>query len=374
MTETSSAKLNMAAERGYSYYGSIPRELCSVPGMTVSAAILGGFLSSFSGMTDACGNVKRFNGKRDEIIKYIGGSPATVSRSMTKLKNSDFVERKGMSSYEFKQDKLGSDKKWHFPLEITTRIFEFKGDDGDVIARRTLTPSERLTYAYFYTKLSNVTHKTTTEAVYSEIAKELSIDPTTVSSAVKALCSAGLLYCPKSWQSVNGRRKGRVALRKGWEWFRKETKYRERKKTKPGTKAPQGQTEAMNREKYYEELQASARQKAVEALDAARSYEQFRKSDDERMVAYNLYRRALFSGNNGYAQELSDKIDKLDKKCRNALLSVGIDPDSLLPGHYVKCKRCGDTGWKKDGKACDCFSQGAPPGKAEGEGVGEQNT
>lgn len=361
---SSTAALKQNKNRGYSYYFGIPRKLCAEQGMTMYSIILGGFLASFSGKEDKDGNVKTFHGKREELQKYIGGSLATISRSMTKL--SEYVDRKGMSSYEFKQDKLEDDKTWNLPLEITTRIFKIVDDAGNV-TYRTLTRGEQLTYSYFYTKLARKTYKTTIEAVYARIAKELGIDPTTVSSAVKILSRLKLLYCPEDWVGVNGHRKGKVGLIKRWAWFRKETEYRNKNnKKKPSEKdAPTDRPATLNRDKYYEDLQAIAKQKASDALDAATSYEQYRKLYDERKDVSARYRRALIN-DEGYAQELSEELTKLDYKCRSVLKNIGINPNSLKPEYYFRCKKCGDTGWMKNGKACDCFkSRGSPPENAE---------
>lgn len=363
MTATATKKQNMTAQ-GYSYYCSIPRELCAVPGLTLSAILEGGFLSSFSGKEDRNGNVKSFSGKREELQKYVGGSLATLSRNSKQLKETGYVNRKGISSYEFKRDKLKNDKTWNLPLELNTRLFEIKDEDGKTIAYRTLTRGERLTYAYFYTKLATVTHKTTTEAIYNKIAAELGIDPTTVSDAVSVLSRLGLLYCPEDWIGVNVHKKGRVGLVKRWGWFRKETQYRSNKGKKKSSKnLPKRLPEPLNRDKYYEDLQTIAKQKASDALDAARSYEHYRKLDDERKDVSALLRRAMISGNEDYRQVLSDKIKKLDLKRRTALENLGINPESLKPEYYAKCKKCGDTGWLKDGKACGCFgrARGAPP-------------
>ncbi|MCI8820685.1 MAG: hypothetical protein HFK02_04700 [Clostridia bacterium] len=359
MAATAAVKQNKTAQ-GYSYYCGIPRGLCGVPGMSISALFLAGLLSSFSGKEDEDGNVKKFKGTRGDIHKYIGGAPATLSRSMTRLKNADYVDRKGMSSYCFKQDKLTNDKTWNVPFEITTRIFDIKDKAGDVIARRTLTRGEQLTYSYFYTKLASCTHKTTTEAVYNQIAKELGIDPTTVSAAVTTLSRIGLLYCPKNWIGVNAHRDGRVGLIKKWNWFRKEASYRNRKKKSSGKKVQEGQPATVNREKYYSDLRETATRKASEALDVALSYEQYKKLDDERKSISTLYRRAVFT-NTDYAQELERKIKQLDYKSRTVLENIGIAPDSLKPEYYARCKICKDTGWKKDGKACGCFGRGSPP-------------
>ena len=368
MAATAAVKQNTTAQ-GYSYYFSIPRELCDVPGMTISATMLGGLLSSFSGKEDENGNVKTFEGKREKLKGFVGGSLSTLSRSMTKLKSKGYVERNGMSSHTFKQDKLVSDKTWNLPLDITTRIFEIKDEDGNIIARRTLTPAEKLTYSYFYTKLASCTHKSTIEAAYKVIAAELGLDPTTVSAAVNTLSRSGLLYCPKDWIGVNGHKKGRIGLVKKWSWFKQEKQYRERKEKPSENKAPKAQPATVSRDNYYKELQEAAQQKASDAIDAALSYEQYRKLDAERKDVSALLRRALVSGNTDYGQELSEKVKKLDLKCRTALKSLGFEPDSLTPEYYARCKECGDTGWKKDGSACGCRKerrQGSPLGKSKG--------
>lgn len=358
-------QLNMTAQ-GYSYYFSIPRELRAVPGMTISTTMLGGFLSSFSGKEDGNGNVKTFEGGRDKLKGFVGGSLSTLSRSMTKLKSAGYVERNGMSSHTFKQDKLVSDKTWHLPLDITTRIFEIKDEDGNIITRRALTPAERLTYSYFYTKLASCTRKTTIEAVYKKIAAELGLDPTTVSDAVNTLSRSGLLYCPKDWIGVNGHKKGRVGLVKKWSWFKQEKQYRKRKEKPSENKSPKEQPATVSRKSYYKELQAAAKQKACDALDAALSYEQYRKLDAERKDVSALLRRAMISGDTGYGQQLSEQLKQLDLKCRTTLRNLGFEPDSLKPEYYVRCKECGDTGWKKDGKPCGCFKQrSASPGNGK---------
>jgi len=370
MAATAAVQPKRMTKQGYSYYGNIPRVLCTVSsGLTIFTKILGGFLSSFSGKEDESGNVKTFNGTRERIQEYVGGSPATISRSISSLKSSEYVSRRGISTYEFNRDKLENDKSWKFPLETTTREFAFTDKDGNVYFRK-LTPGAQLVYSYIYTKLSKISFKTSLEIVNKKVAELLGIDPTTVADALEMLKGAKLIYYPEEYKGVNGYRKGKVKLVRKWSWFKKENEYRARKDKKRGTKVLKNETKTpktetgaalVQRDKYYEELRNEAQQKASEALDVALSYAQYNKLYKEIKQKQALFRRALTSDMD-YAKEISAEVDALITRSRSVLDNIGIDPRQLEPEYYHKCKKCGDTGWMKDGKACRCFNQrGSPP-------------
>ena len=369
-------KLNKTTKRGFSYYGSIPRSLCAPElGLSISALFTGSLFASFSGKKDENGNVSAFNGTREMIKELVGGSLATISRTITQLKSKDLVTRKGMSSYVF-EGETGNGKKWSFPFEIRTRIFKMVDDDGKVFYR-TLTPGACLVYAYYYTKLANVTYKTTIEATFDEIAEALGIDPSTVSAAMQLLRWAKLVYFPKDYVGTNRYKKSKIGLIKRWGWFRAEKKYRARKKKTAGPfeTADKPQNAPITREFYYGELQAAAQSKAAKALEEAHRYEDFRKLDDERSVLNSRLRDAFIKGAApAKQQELSRQIKGLDEQITEELEKLGIDAAQLQPEHYVRCSKCKDTGWLQNGKPCGCFNpRGAPPERVK-KVVGESNT
>lgn len=364
-------------KRGFSYYGAIPRGLCAPAlGLSISACLTSALFASFSSKEDENGKVRPFNGTRKIIQELVGGSLSTISRSITQLKNKDLVTRKGMSSYVF-EGETGNGQKWSFPFEICTRIFKMV-DDDDKVFYRTLPPGARLVYAYYYTKLAYVTYKTTIEATFDEIAEELGIDPSTVSDAMKLLRWAKLIYFPKNFVGTNRYKKSRIGLIKRWGWFRDEAKYRERnKKSKGPSDTPQKpQNAPITRDFYYGELQAAAQAKAAEALEEARSYEDFRKLDDERANLNARLRDAFIKGAApAQQQELSRQIKGLDAQLKEELEKLGIDAARLTPEHYVRCNKCKDTGWLQNDKPCGCFKpRGAPPARGTKNNVGESNT
>lgn len=377
MATAATLQQNNISKRGFSYYFSIPRSLCTSPfGFSISAIFTGGLLASFSGKEDENGNKSTFSGTRAMIKDLIGNSPATFSRNMRQLKDAELVTRKGMSTYEFEQKKVKDDKKWSCPFEIKTRKFKMTDDDGNVFSR-TLTPGACLSYSYFYTKLSTNSHKASIDITYKKVAAELGIDETTVADGMKQLRWAKLIYFPNGFVGKNRYKKSKVCLRRSWPWFRKEQDYRENKRNvknyASATAAKEPKNGAITRDSYYDELQAVNKAKADEAYETALTYEEFRALENVIAELNFDYRKTLIT-DSARAEELSQRISVLNLQRSEVLESIGMTDEQFEPEYYAKCSKCKDTGWLPNGHACKCFKRRkAPPGRENGNVVGELN-
>lgn len=381
MAETTAIKQNKT-EHGLYYIGISRGSFSPSFGLTPSASILGGLISTCS-ETDGNGTMSACRRTGKQIEEQLGMGTATATRGFRRLKNAELVETTGASSYVFNNDKIEGDKKWYCPTEILTGTFEITDDDGKVTFR-TLTFCTCLIYAVYYTKLPHLGRNyRTLELTFKEIAEMLDIDESMVSDAVKTLRQAKLLYFPKGWVGTNRYRKTKIGLRRGWSWFKEEQKYRARQasasaKPSDGQKSAQNapkspQTEKITREAYYGELQAAAAKKADKALSRARKNKSFKQLEDELAAVKSDYRNALIQNDVQRTKELAAKVEGIEAKKPSVLENIGLSVEMFSAEYYAQCKHCKDTGWLPDGSNCGCFNRGSPPNGKARRNVGESN-
>lgn len=384
MAEMTAVQLNRE-EHDLFFIGIFRGSFAPSLGLTPSASIQGGLISTFSG-TDENGKTSSCRRTRKEIQKQLGISPATASRNTRRLKDAGLIETPETSTYIIQNDKIKGAKKWYCPTELLTGTFEITDDDGNVVCR-TLSFCTCLVYAVYYTKLPHTGRNyRTLELTFKEIAEMLDIDESTVSDAVKTLRQAKLLYFPKGWVGANRYRKTKIGLRRGWSWFKQEQKYRARKvnaKAKPSDapKAPQSasktpQTPTVTREAYYGELQAAAARKADRALNRARNNKAYQQLEAELAAVKNDYRDALIQNKAERAKQLAVKVEGLEAKKTSVLENIGLSAEMFSADYYAQCKLCKDTGWLPDRSNCGCFNRrqrGVPPGNGTKKVVGESN-
>lgn len=118
------------------------------------------------------------------------------------------------------------------------------------------------------------------------------------------------------------------------------------------------QVEAVNaksdRERYYSLLREKAQAKADKYLAKANADERFKSvATALSKMEISLAKAEVFHPENLPALE-KEKAELLAKR-KAVLQELGIDERALVP-QYV-CKKCSDTGFLPDGKACDCYKK-----------------
>ena len=107
-----------------------------------------------------------------------------------------------------------------------------------------------------------------------------------------------------------------------------------------------------SRERYYAELHEQALDRAEKMRKKASENKEFHKAESEmKECEIALARAEVYDSEK--IPDLRHTLEALKERRKNALLTIGITEDDLLP-NYV-CKKCSDTGFMKDGRMCDCY-------------------
>ncbi len=124
----------------------------------------------------------------------------------------------------------------------------------------------------------------------------------------------------------------------------------------PNSKFVNAQVEAVNaksdRERYYSLLREKAQAKADKYLAKANADGRFKQiSTALSKMEISLAKAEVFKPETLPALQ-REKLDLLENR-KAVLRELGIDERSLVPQYA--CKKCSDTGFLPDGKACDCY-------------------
>lgn len=112
--------------------------------------------------------------------------------------------------------------------------------------------------------------------------------------------------------------------------------------------------ERSEREHYYAVLRRRAQEHAEKAIALAQSDEGFKAAESTiRKGEIELARAEVFAPET--AREIRAKIDAARKERLNALARLNLTEEDLQPA--FKCKKCSDTGYLPDGRACDCYKK-----------------
>ena len=125
--------------------------------------------------------------------------------------------------------------------------------------------------------------------------------------------------------------------------------------TKPFVSA---QVQAVNaktdRERYYAERREKAQRRAESFLQKANGNAQFKElSSKLSVMEITLAKAEMFEPHK--LPDLLKEKQTLKNKRLDILTALGIQEEDLLP-QYV-CKKCADSGFLKNGKACDCYKK-----------------
>ena len=267
---------------------------------------------------------------------------AEAAGEITRVRNKTYTE------YHMKDIMKGEFERVGFWLYA----FEFKIDG----ALRKLTKSEIDLYSELYTKITDKENK---EKAYYGSAQSLSailkMCPNTVIKSLRALMKAGLVYRQKA---LSGHEKSRYTL--NMDFVRKLERNRRRKAREKEKDAPKSEREQIvaalderaERDRYYARLRAAAERIADDNRRKAFRNPEYkmidgRLSDAERKAA----RAEAFGAEN--LPELQAEIKELKARKIALLSGMGMSEIDLQPRY--RCKKCSDTGFMKNGRACDCY-------------------
>ena len=107
-----------------------------------------------------------------------------------------------------------------------------------------------------------------------------------------------------------------------------------------------------DREHYYAVLRQKAQEKAESNRRLAESDREFAEADTAiKRGEIELARAEVFSPDR--AESLRRELQEWQQKRKRALTRLSLTEASLQPEY--RCKKCSDTGFLPDGRACDCY-------------------
>ena len=107
-----------------------------------------------------------------------------------------------------------------------------------------------------------------------------------------------------------------------------------------------------DREHYYAVLRQNAQEKAESNRRLAESDKEFAEADTAiKRGEIELARAEVFSPDR--AESLRRELQEWQQKRKRALTRLSLTEASLQPEY--RCKKCSDTGFLPDGRACDCY-------------------
>ncbi len=105
------------------------------------------------------------------------------------------------------------------------------------------------------------------------------------------------------------------------------------------------------RERFYCIRRQRAEDAAEKVCGAARKDEEFREAERELRSAGSAIGRAEAKGEDTAA--LRERLHAAETRRARAMLRLHLTEEDLLPRYA--CKKCSDTGFLPDGRACDCY-------------------
>lgn len=275
---------------------------------------------------------------------------STIARSMYSLSGDALIKREHGSAcmeYEGLQKLDGQyivSEYWlyHTPFEIDgAKVYATNAQVrvlGDIM-KHCLNPENK---------------KRSYTAKAEEIAATLNLCEKTVRAAVNFWILVGFITRPKE---DKGRRGKDSTYHLAEEFFGR--KKREKKSLTPAQKAEaarkeedKNREEKAERERYYTGLKAAADGKAEKALRRAMRNLAYKAAAAELAEA----ERAVAKAEAFHAPTLPELIKKAEelRRRKSAVISgMGMTEEDFVPQY--RCKKCSDTGFLPDGRACGCY-------------------
>lgn len=297
--------------------------------------------------------------KYTTLAKDFRCSVRTIGRAVRRLSEKGLIEfvgagdaKRATSKYRY----VGADcGKGHSRVDLYLLHTEFEIRN---VGTRYLTVSEAIVLCYMKTHCENPRKKRFSGTVRS-IAKNTSLSPTTVQSAIDVLLRAELISRAGDEKAVNGSSQSifhvnEKLLRKAEKAFKKEMTPTSAPKDKPQWQKNIDDIDAKaERERYYSRLK-------YKAEDVAERHKARLMQDAEYSAALSILNktaasvaRAELSGDKNELRDLIYRRSKAQAIMQKRMKALGIAEADITPRY--RCVKCSDSGFLPSGKACDCY-------------------
>jgi DNA-binding Lrp family transcriptional regulator len=312
--------------------------------LSAATVLIGSFIFTFS-VEEACRH------KYDSFCNDLGVCRSTVANSLSVLVDAAMIASPSRSTYTFDTAKVSDKYFLRAPLFFFTSTFRFKGGES-----RPLTITEAILAALFYTRCKNDKKRSKTfSASIPDIAEELTISPRTVWKDIQSLLRAGIIYRAADEKGVNGTMKSVYHLNdKLLRQHRKKGNTTTEKKERPADQAVIAADERADRDRFYSVRRNQAQAKAERAKEKFEGeHPEYVELSKDLTTLERESAKAEVRG--GDVQTIEEKIKAKRREKTAFLRRFGLTEEYFEP-QYI-CPKCNDTGYRADGRACDCYQR-----------------
>ena len=357
MAQTVSVKQNIPDESE----GYIRIPYCSIPQfkeMTNAERKLYALVFSRSSLKDKPDAVCRAS--YTELMAPLGiRSRSTPSACLERLIGKGLIERRKRfhTKAEYKALDIAPDVPV-IEMELYFKTHEFPiPREG---RSRVLRDAESLILALIATHTKNPEAKCFTGSI-EQIAAMLDLCEKTVRMALDVLISAKLVRCGERFRGCR--------YTKPLHWYAHKAIVRtmRHKRRKKAQEPKERRTEQeiahdmrTERERFYAARRWQAERKADECrrrLELDGRYREILKNLrdlDPKIARAELAEER--GEDRGQRAKLQTEHDMLNARLTEIMAEHNISPPELDPNTYCRCKKCSDTGYLPNGKACDCYT------------------
>ncbi len=274
-------------------------------------------------------------------------SESSAFRAIRAALDGGLVKRKEkVSEYDF-EGEAGDDgfllvREW-----LYFAIFDFFG------SKEYLSHNEVLVLSYLMSQCRNHKGAAIWRASRRHISRRLNLSPTTVSKSIERLKDAGLIKASGTAKNKHTRETFSIvnaALDKAKNDVVKRVKSKSWEVKEANARA--------DRESYYAHLHTAAVERAEKIKARARADEAYRAADDDvRKLDIEIAKAQV--GSLPTLPFLIERQRAAQARRAEHLAAMNLTENDLLP--VWSCKKCSDSGFLPDGRACDCYpTRGRP--------------
>ncbi len=287
------------------------------------------------------------------------GSRSTPSVCLERLIEKGLIERHKHFHAKTEYRAIDADPKAPvMEMELYFKTAEFAVPREN--CKRRLRDSESLILALIATHTKNPQAKCFTGSV-SQIAGMIDVCEKTVRMALDVLISARLIRCQERYR---GFRYTKVLhLRANKSIVRTMRHKRGRRAAEPKERRTEQEIAhdmRTTRDRFYAALRWNAERKADSCRRRLELDERYCKLQKEMRALDPKIARAELAeergDRTGESDRLRDEQAMLKAQMLAIMAEIGISPPDLDPSTYCRCKKCSDTGFLPNGKACDCYT------------------
>lgn len=305
--------------------------------------------------------------KMKELAKELHISERQTIHVVNALLKADLIERvkdgngkEIKSQYRYIGDPVDNGYV-RVDLYLLNQEFTFK--DG---SRRFLTLSEALVLSFMMTHCNNP-KKRKFEGSIRSIANQLHVATSTVQSAVSELMSAHLITRPEEDTARNASRWSvyhvdERLIRKTEKEYKKALKDKlagAGEMSRSIVYVPKSVADAdarADRERYYAQTKAEAEAACAPFRRRLNNDPTYARIHLEKNRVDTECRKALLGDDPAKFARLERQKAELEGQLKARQLALRITDEQLRPKY--RCSKCSDTGFKADGRSCDCYPGG----------------